>query len=64
MPTWDVRFLTAPNHRITLVQKKNARGTMPKLLSQDQVAFYRDRGYHFPVDVLSRVEVAEFRRKL
>jgi non-haem Fe2+, alpha-ketoglutarate-dependent halogenase len=37
---------------------------MQKLLSQDQAAFYRDRGYHFPVDVLSTVEVAEFRRKL
>jgi ectoine hydroxylase-related dioxygenase (phytanoyl-CoA dioxygenase family) len=37
---------------------------MQKLLSQDQVAFYRDRGYHFPVDVLSADEVADFRRKL
>ena len=37
---------------------------MPKLLSEDQVAAYRDRGYHFPIDALSASEVAEFRRKL
>jgi len=37
---------------------------MPKLLSEDQVVGYRDRGYHFPVDALSASEVAEFRRKL
>ena len=37
---------------------------MPTLLSEDQVTAYRDRGYHFPVDVLSADEVAEFRRRL
>ena len=37
---------------------------MPKLLSDDDVAGYRDRGYHFPIDALSASEVAEFRRKL
>jgi len=37
---------------------------VPKLLSEDQVTAYRDRGYHFPVDALSATEVAEFRRRL
>jgi len=37
---------------------------MPKLLSEDDVAGYRDRGYHFPIDALSASEVADFRRKL
>jgi Phytanoyl-CoA dioxygenase (PhyH) len=37
---------------------------MPKLLSTDQVAAYRDRGFHFPIDALNSSEVAEFRRKL
>jgi len=37
---------------------------LPKVLSEDQVTAYRDRGYHFPVDVLSAAEVAEFRRRL
>ena len=37
---------------------------MPKLLSEHEVAAYRDRGYHFPVDALSANEVADFRRKL
>ena len=37
---------------------------MPKLLSQDDVAGYRDRGYHFLIDALSAGEVAGFRRKL
>jgi len=37
---------------------------MPKLLSKDEVAGYRDRGYHFPIDALSAGEVADFRRKL
>ena len=37
---------------------------MPKLLSKDEVATYRDRGYHFPIDALSAGEVADFRRKL
>jgi non-haem Fe2+, alpha-ketoglutarate-dependent halogenase len=37
---------------------------MQKLLSKDEVAGYRDRGYHFPVDALSASEVADFRRKL
>src|SRR5258708_8543975 len=37
---------------------------MPKLLSEDAVATYRDRGYHFPIDALSATEVIDFRRKL
>ncbi len=37
---------------------------MPKFLSEDEVAAYRDRGYHFPIDALSASEVADFRRKL
>ena len=37
---------------------------MPKLLSTDEVADYRDRGYHFPIDALSAGEVTKFRRKL
>ena len=37
---------------------------MTKLLSEAQVAGYRERGYHFPVDALSADEVTEFRRKL
>ena len=37
---------------------------MTKLLSDSEVTNYRERGYHFPVDVLSESEVAEFRDKL
>ena len=37
---------------------------MTKLLSEGEVAGYRERGYHFPVDALSANEVTEFRRKL
>src|ERR1700746_1583949 len=37
---------------------------MPKSLSESEVETYRERGYHFPVDVLSQSEVAEFRGKL
>jgi non-heme Fe2+,alpha-ketoglutarate-dependent halogenase len=37
---------------------------MPKMLSVDEVATYRDRGYHFPIEALSAGEVADFRRKL
>ena len=37
---------------------------MQKLLSKDDVAAYRNSGYHFPVDALSASEVADFRRKL
>jgi len=37
---------------------------MPKLLSENDVAAYRDRGYHFPVDALSAGEVTDFRRRL
>jgi len=37
---------------------------MTKLLSEDEVATYRARGYHFPVNALSGSEVAEFRGKL
>src|SRR6201989_2530433 len=34
------------------------------MLSEAEVASYRRNGYHFPVDVLSADEVADFRRKL
>src|ERR1700726_3447804 len=37
---------------------------MTRLLSENEVAGYRDNGYHFPVDALSAGEVAGFRRKL
>src|SRR5262249_45443775 len=37
---------------------------MTKSLSEREVADYRERGYHFPVEVLSQNEVAEFRGKL
>ena len=33
---------------------------MQKLLSEDEVAAYRERGYHFPIDALSASEVAGF----
>ncbi|MEA2883623.1 MAG: hypothetical protein QOH32_2879, partial [Bradyrhizobium sp.] len=37
---------------------------MTKLLNEREVAAYRERGYHFPVDVLSEREVAAFRKQL
>lgn len=37
---------------------------MPKLLNEQQVASYRERGYHFPIEALSADEVAGFRGKL
>src|SRR5438552_6569836 len=37
---------------------------MTKLLSESEVTSYREHGYHFPVNVLSESEVAEFRGKL
>ena len=37
---------------------------MPKVLSEADVAAYRDNGYHFPIQALSADEVAGFRRKL
>jgi len=37
---------------------------MTKLLSESEVTNFRERGYHFPVDVLTESEVAEFRGKL
>jgi len=37
---------------------------MPRVLSEAEVAAYRDKGYHFPVDALSAGEVADFRQKL
>jgi non-haem Fe2+, alpha-ketoglutarate-dependent halogenase len=40
------------------------KSKMPRLLNEEQVARYRDRGYHFPIDALSAAEVAGFRRKL
>jgi non-haem Fe2+, alpha-ketoglutarate-dependent halogenase len=40
------------------------RKPMPKVLTEREVSSYRERGYHFPVNVLSEAEVAEFRGKL
>lgn len=37
---------------------------MSKSLTEQEVALYRQRGYHFPVDVLSQAEVADFRGRL
>lgn len=37
---------------------------MTKVLSESEVKNYQQRGYHFPVDVLSQSEVADFRGKL
>lgn len=37
---------------------------MPKLLSEDEVTAYRERGYHFPIDALSAAAVADCRRRL
>ena len=37
---------------------------MTKSLSDSEVATYRDRGYHFPINALSESEVAAFRGKL
>ena len=37
---------------------------MPNVLSEREVAGYRERGYHFPVDALSAGEVADFRGRL
>ena len=37
---------------------------MTKLLSEGEVATYRERGYHFPVNALSESEVAGFRKQL
>jgi non-haem Fe2+, alpha-ketoglutarate-dependent halogenase len=37
---------------------------MSKSLTEQEVSLYRERGYHFPVDVLSQAEVADFRGKL
>ena len=37
---------------------------MPNVLSESEVAAYRERGYHFPVDALSAGEVADFRGRL
>jgi non-heme Fe2+,alpha-ketoglutarate-dependent halogenase len=37
---------------------------MTKLLSEQDVGAYRDRGYHFPIEALSASEVAGFRSKL
>jgi hypothetical protein len=34
------------------------------VLSESEVAAYRERGYHFPLDALSAGEVADFRRQL
>lgn len=37
---------------------------MSKVLSEAEIASYRDNGYHFPLDALSADEVAGFRGKL
>ena len=37
---------------------------MTETLNEREVSTYRERGYHFPVDVLSQAEVADFRGKL
>jgi len=37
---------------------------MPKVLTAAEVAAYREKGYHFPIEVLSASEVAECRRQL
>ena len=37
---------------------------MAKVLTANQVEAYREKGYHFPVDVLSPAEVAAFRSEL
>ncbi len=37
---------------------------MPKVLTESEVTRYNDIGYHFPIDVLSPGEVADFRSKL
>ena len=37
---------------------------MSKSLTEQEVALYRQRGYHFSVDVLSQAEVADFRGRL
>jgi non-heme Fe2+,alpha-ketoglutarate-dependent halogenase len=47
-----------------LQRKRVLEEPMPKLLSEDEVTAYRDRGYRFPIDALSAGEVADFRRRL
>ena len=37
---------------------------MSNVLSESEVAAYRERGYHFPLDALSAGEVADFRGQL
>jgi non-heme Fe2+,alpha-ketoglutarate-dependent halogenase len=37
---------------------------VPNVLSESEVAAYRESGYHFPVDALSEGEVADFRGRL
>lgn len=37
---------------------------MSKVLSSGEVGAYHERGYHFPVDVLTPAEVADFRARL
>jgi non-heme Fe2+,alpha-ketoglutarate-dependent halogenase len=51
-----------PGHRRkTRAMEENQ---VPKLLNEEQIARYRERGYHFPIDALSAAEVAAFRRRL
>lgn len=37
---------------------------MPKVLSPESLDHYRRNGYHYPVDILSREEAADCRRRL
>ena len=37
---------------------------MTKSLSEREVTDYRERGYHFPVEVLTKREVADFARSI
>src|SRR5271169_6242705 len=57
--TLDGQALAA-GRKITAMEETQ----VPRLLSEDEVTRYRDRGFHFPVDALSAGEVAAFRRKL
>src|SRR5258706_6242989 len=64
-PSTPLRALQQrPARKFATKNKKHWRKPMPKLLSDEEVTAYRDRGYHFPIDALSAGEVADFRRKL
>ena len=62
-------FLTAANRRITFAQRLSKRKEFweevhDEIAERKEVAGYRERGYHFPVNALSDSEVTEFRGKL